>query len=246
MDVHLLEVASGVFHVRAQHVGWVMITEGSEVTLVDTGFPGDRARLLRSLRRIGRRPSDVAAILLTHAHPDQLGSAEYLRSTEETPVLVHPDEVDNATGRSIEQVRKPRVLLRAWRPSVALWASEVIGLKARKVDRLTSVDTFDAEPLDVPGRPRPVHTPGHTSGHCVFHLPDRAALLAGDALMTAHAVSRSAGPQLMPRFFNVDSDRARESLRSIAELEASVVVPGHGPAFRGSPAIAVRTALGRT
>ena len=193
MDVHLLEVASGVFHVRAQHVGWVMITEGSEVTLVDTGYPGDRERLLRSLRRIGRRPSDVAAILLTHAHPDQLGSAEYLRSTEETPVLVHPDEVDDATGRSIEQVRKPRVLLRAWRPSVALWASDVIGLKARKVDRLTSVDTFDAEPLDVPGRPRPVHTPGHTSGHCVFHLPDRAALLAGDALMTAHAVSRSAG-----------------------------------------------------
>jgi len=122
----------------------------------------------------------------------------------------------------------------------------VIGLKAEKVERLTSVDTFDCEPLDVPGRPRPVHTPGHTSGHCVFHLADRAALLAGDALMTAHAVSRSSGPQLMPRFFNVDSDRARESLRSIAELEAHVVVPGHGPAFRGSPAIAVRTALDRT
>src|SRR6185503_15648226 len=67
VDVHLLEVASGVFHVRAQHVGWVMITEGNEVTLVDTGYPGDRERLLRSLRRIGRRPSDVAAILLTHA-----------------------------------------------------------------------------------------------------------------------------------------------------------------------------------
>ena len=245
MDVDLLEVASGVFHVRAQHVGWVMITEGNEVTLVDTGYPGDRERLIRSLRRIGRRPADVAAILLTHAHPDQLGSAEYLRSTEATRVLVHPNEVDHATGRRIEQVGKPRVLLRAWRPSVALWAKDVIALKAAKVDRLTSVDTFDSEPLDVPGRPRPVHTPGHTSGHCVFHLADRSALLAGDALMTAHAVSRSAGPQLMPRFFNVDSDRARESLRSIAELEAHVVVPGHGPAFRGSPAIAVRTALAR-
>jgi glyoxylase-like metal-dependent hydrolase (beta-lactamase superfamily II) len=224
----------------------VLLTDGDAVTLVDTGYPGDRDRLLASLVKIRRGPADVAAVLLTHAHPDHLGSAEYFRSALAKPVLVHEDEVDNATGRRIEQVSKQTVLRHAWRPSVMLWARDVIALDAEKVDRMASVDTFGGEALDVPGRPRPVHTPGHTSGHCVLHLPDRGVLLAGDALMTGHALARSAGPQLMPDFFNNDSARARDSLHLVADLEAEVLVPGHGPAFRGSPVAAVAAALAPT
>jgi hypothetical protein len=105
------------------------------------------------------------------------------------------------------------------------------------------VNTFAGPILDVPGQPRPVHTPGHTSGHCAFHLPDRGVLLAGDALMTDHALVPTAEPQLLPGFFNLDAHRARASLRLLADLDAEAVVPGHGAAFLGSPADAVRAAL---
>jgi glyoxylase-like metal-dependent hydrolase (beta-lactamase superfamily II) len=97
----------------------------------------------------------------------------------------------------------------------------------------------------VPGAPVAVATPGHTSGHTSFHLPDRGALLTGDALMTGHALVRHGGPQLLPAFFNTDTGRARESLRRLRGLAADVVVPGHGPAWRGSPDLAVRQALER-
>lgn len=243
MDVDVVEVASGVWHARGKHVGWVLVTDGDSVTLVDTGYPGDRARVLASLERIGRRPPDVAAVLLTHAHPDHLGSAEYFRSSISKPVLVHEDEMANATGERIEQVSTATLLKRAWRPSVLLWSRDVIALGAERVERLPAVDTFAEPVIDVPGQPRPVFTPGHTSGHCAFHLPERGVLLAGDALMTDHALARATEPRLLPDFFHADTARARSSLKALANLEAEVVVPGHGPAYRGSPSSAVAAAL---
>jgi len=243
VDVNVVEVASGVWHARGKHVGWVLVTDGDSVTLVDTGYPGDRARVLASLDRIGRRPSDVAAVLLTHAHPDHLGSAEYFRSSISKPVLVHEDEVANATGTRIEQVSAATLIKRAWRPSVLLWSRDVIALGAERVERLPAVDTFAEAVIDVPGQPRPVFTPGHASGHCAFHLPERGVVLAGDALMTDHALARSTEPRLLPDFFHADTARARASLQVLAELGAEVVVPGHGPAYRGSPASAVAAVL---
>ena len=116
---------------------------------------------------------------------------------------------------------------------------------ATRAERLTEVTPFAAEsgPLDVPGHPVPVPTPGHTSGHCAFHLPDRGVLITGDALITAHPAGRTTGPQLCPPMFNHDEAAALASLQALARLPAGVVLPGHGPAYRGSPASAVERAL---
>jgi glyoxylase-like metal-dependent hydrolase (beta-lactamase superfamily II) len=243
MDVEVLEVASGVWHARAKHTSWVLVTDGSEVTLVDTGYPGDRPRVLASLERIGRSPADVAAVILTHAHPDHLGSAEYLRTKLSKPVWAHELEAPNARGERIEQVSTATLLKMLWRPAVFTWAVDAIRLKAAKVERMGSVQTFEEQVLDVPGRPVPVHTPGHTSGHCAFHLPERGAVLVGDALMTEHALVSGSGPQLLPGYFNHDLGLARRSLDRLATLAADVVVPGHGPVFRGTPEQAVWAAL---
>jgi glyoxylase-like metal-dependent hydrolase (beta-lactamase superfamily II) len=116
-------------------------------------------------------------------------------------------------------------------------------LGAVRVERVRELREFEEETLDVPGRPVVIHTPGHTSGHCSLHLPDRGVLLAGDAIMTEHAVGSDAGPQLLPSFFNTDNDLARRSLERLRPLAADVVVPGHGPAFVGAPARAVELAI---
>lgn len=160
MDVSVVEVASGVWQARARHVCWVLITDGDGVTLVDTGYPGDKARVIASLGKIGRAPADVDAVVLTHAHPDHIGSAEYFRSQVGKPVWVHEQEKPNATGEHVEQVSVPTLLKMAWRPSVFVWFVQAgIGLKAAQVQRLGAVETLSGGGLDVPGHPLPVHTP---------------------------------------------------------------------------------------
>jgi glyoxylase-like metal-dependent hydrolase (beta-lactamase superfamily II) len=64
-------------------------------------------------------------------------------------------------------------------------------------------------------------------------------LVAGDALMTEHALVTSSGPQLLPDFFNTDRTQARASLDLLRPLGADVVIPGHGPTFQGTPNQAV-------
>lgn len=243
MDVEVTQVGPGVHHARAKHVSWTLVTEGVTVTLVDTGYPRDRERLLRSLELVGRRASDVDAVVLTHGHPDHLGSAEHLRSVYGVPVLAHRAEVPNASGARIEQASERSLLRQAWRPAVLRWTLDILRLGATRVERVGELRDFGEETLDVPGQPVAIHTPGHTSGHCCLHLPDRGVLLAGDAMMTEHAVGRDVGPQLLPAFFNTDTDLARQSLERLRPLAADVVVPGHGPAFRGTPAQAVELAL---
>ena len=219
--------------------------DADEVTLVDAGFPGDLPRVLSSLEQIGRAPGDVAAIVLTHAHPDHIGATERLRAGHGIPVRLLDTEAPHARGQVIEQVSIAQILRAAWRPEVLLWALRVAGKGGLRVERLTQVQPFEAGPvpLEVPGRLVPVPTPGHTSGHCAFHLPGRGTLIAGDALMTAHPAGRKTGPQLLPAMFNHDDAAARSSLQALAGLSADVGLPGHGPASRGSPASAVEQAV---
>jgi glyoxylase-like metal-dependent hydrolase (beta-lactamase superfamily II) len=230
------QVADGVHLVRGAHVNWVLVEDDGELTLIDTGYPRDTRKLEASLARIGRRPADVSAVLLTHAHPDHIGSAERLRAHYGATVRAHEQEAANARGERIEQVSEADLLRAAWRPRVLGWLIQILVLGAARPQRLGTVVTFaGASPLDVPGRPVPLHTPGHTSGHTCFHLPDRGVLVAGDAVMTGHAVVAAAGPQLLPPMFNTDHAQARASLRLLEPIPARVVVVGHGPAFYGSP-----------
>lgn len=239
------QAAEGVWVATGTDVNWVLVAEGDDLTLVDTGYPADLPRVISSLEGIGRGLGGVSAIVLTHGHPDHIGGAERLRVERGVPVLVFADEVPNARGEVIEEVSRLQVLRAAWRPLVLRWALQVVRAGATRVERLTEVVPFEAGSgaLDVPGHLVPLPTPGHTSGHCSFHLPDRGVLIAGDAFVTAHPVVHRSGPQLCPPMFNHDEAATVASLQTLAGVPAEVVLTGHGPLYRGSPASAVERAL---
>src|SRR4029077_3709112 len=77
-----------------------------------------------------------------------------------------------------------------------------------------------------------------SEGSAALHLPTRKVLFVGDALATLNVLSGKTGPQLAP--FGSDFARARESLRKIKDLDADVVLPGHGQPWTGGVGEAVR------
>ncbi|PTH83641.1 MBL fold metallo-hydrolase [Streptomyces sp. A244] len=234
MRAGVQHVADGTYLVHGSNTNWVILTEGDAVTLVDTGYPGDREQLLASLAEVGSAPEAVTAVLITHAHNDHLGSAEYLRAAHGTPVHLHEAEVPHARREFLHQVSIGTVLKNGWRPGVLPWA--VHALRSGGTDHVpvTAPQAFPAAgALDLPGRPVPVHTPGHTDGHCAYHLPGTGVLISGDALVSGHPTSRIEGPQLLPDMFHHERPRALASLDVLAELEGELLLPGHGPVHRG-------------
>ena len=79
-------------HIIPGLVNTYLLETPGGLTLIDTGFPRDTAKIISGIASIGRRPRDVSHILLTHAHPDHIGGAAALR--EATGAQVHAHRID--------------------------------------------------------------------------------------------------------------------------------------------------------
>lgn len=240
------EVAPGVFTCRGTHVNWVLLREGRELTLVDGGWYGDAAGVERSIRAIGCRPEDVRAVLLTHAHIDHLGALGRLHERHGVPAFTHPREVPHARREFLEQASPVELVKRLGCRGMARWVLRIVAAGGLRRLSVPFAEPFPrAGALDLPGRPVPVPCPGHTSGHTAYHVPSAGVLVAGDALVTGHPVTRPAGPQLLPGYFTHDAAEALHSLDALAAVDADMLVPGHGDPWRGDLREAVALARDR-
>lgn len=228
----LTAITDTVYFAQTDLVNWTLVTDGSGVVIIDAGFPGQRDEVLDSVRELGYGVDDIHAILLTHAHVDHLGSAIWFAKTHGTPVFCHADEVGHAHREYLEQVSLLDLAARMWQPRYVAW-SATIGRKGALIRE--GIPTAHALTEEVaaalPGTPMAIPTPGHTGGHCSYVVD--GVLISGDALVTGHPVSTRRGPQLLPSLFNHDQDRCVRSLAALGLLDTEVVLPGHGPVWRG-------------
>ncbi|TWS18634.1 MBL fold metallo-hydrolase [Tsukamurella asaccharolytica] len=239
------ELAAGVWLGAGTHVNFLALVDGAEVTLIDAGWAGDADRVEAQLASIGRRPQDIRAILVTHAHVDHVGGIAKLHTRYGTPVLAHPDELAHARGETHEQVAPLGLLPIAWRPRTLRWMADVARVGALGHVAMPYAQPFTVPPdggaLDLPGAPAPVLCAGHTSGHTAYLVPG-GVVATGDALVTGHPLAGTTGPQLLPGFFSHDVSRTLATLDAIAGLDADQLAPGHGEPWRGDPADAVARA----
>lgn len=227
-----MRLAPSLHRIGNDIVASYLIVTPEGITLVDAGLPGMHADLLRELEAIGRTPGDIRGVVLTHGDSDHVGFAERLRREHGVPVFVHSADADRARGGS-----KPKAAMGPMRLGPLLSFAAYGIRKGVRPQWLTEVnEVSDGDVLELPGSPRVVGMPGHSPGSIAVHSPAVRAVFVGDALTTRHVLTGRMGAAPAP--FTDDPAEAMASLDRIAGLDAEWVLPGHGPAFHGSPAAA--------
>jgi len=199
------------------------------VTLVDAGLRGATPRLVAALSAIGRRPEDVACIVVTHAHLDHVGSARALRARTGAPLHVHRDD-----AAFVRQGRPP-----PRDPASPL--GRVLSFAQRRQARCDVDDTFaEGDVVPGPGGLRVLHTPGHSPGHCSF-LHDRSGVLVtGDALANFRS-------RIGYSFFSSCTSFAmsQDTADRLGEVDYEVAAFTHGPEIGHGARDSVRAFLRR-
>ncbi len=75
---------------------------GEMITLIDTGVAGCETQIFEYIRNTGRDPSETALIILTHSHPDHIGSA---RAIQRLPGAASRHTLPNGPGLRISDSR---------------------------------------------------------------------------------------------------------------------------------------------
>ena len=175
------QLAAGLWCIGQRKGGRVhafLCEDGGELTLVDTLYDLDGARILEQIRRIGRQPSALRRIVLTHGHRSHLGGLAASRRRAVRPCTRTSGKRTSsaASGRPSRSASSPigrsDVLPLPVRLSLGIGAhppcpvDEVVA----GGDRVGPLEVLDA--------------PGHSPGHLAFLWAERRALIAGDSIAT--------------------------------------------------------------
>ena len=178
--------------------------------LFDAASTWDRRRVTRQLE--GRTLSLVA---LTHVHPDHQGLADLICTERDIPLACHADDVDFMEGRrEIQEGMRMNPLLVRIQKS---WTGP-----AHKVDRVL-------EEGDEVGGFRVIHAPGHAPGQVIYFRDSDRVAICGDIIRNMSFLTSLTGLREPPEIFTYDPAENRRSIRKLADLGPSVILPGHGP-----------------
>ena len=209
-------IATGTWWLRGTRGANVYLVEADDgsLVLVDTGFRGSDAAIIRALDSIAPgRP--LSAILLTHEHFDHAGAAAAL--VAQTGARVVAGRGDCNAGPAGGFILRPhtgpthhaRRLKQRFRPPPA--------------PRALVVDTAVEDECEVAPGICAVPTPGHTPGSLCFVVPSRGLAFVGD-LVISHG-----GTLTRPlRSANADDAQYLETMRTFASVAPGAGFPGHG------------------
>lgn len=188
------------FPVRPLGCNCTVLGDAGEGIVVDPG--GDIPKIVATLEKHGLT---LKQIVITHAHFDHIAAAGVLKELTGAPIVYNQLDLPLAAMLSDQ----PR------------W----VGLQLPLPEKAPTpdADAADGTKVSFGGvEATLLHTPGHTPGSVVLHVPSEKLLLAGDTLF-AGSIGRTDFP----------GGDTRAMMRSLHEVlmklpEETLVVPGHG------------------
>lgn len=210
------------------------VLDGEGIVLIDPGWatPENEKVLTAALSELGAGPLDVRQILITHAHWDHYTQAIAWQREYGTPV--HLGRHEQATVESFETIE-------------GVYPGQVAMLRrAGAPDRADAIEARDWEPYErhaphgspdawiddgdvlamAGGDITALWTPGHTSGHVIFHLAEENMLVTGDHVLPR--ITPSIAFERAPERLALRSYLA--SLQLVLDRPDAAMLPAHGRA----------------
>ncbi len=217
-------VANGI-HAVGGYVNSYIIDGDQGVVLVDTGLPKKEGLIENALAAIGRSPTDVLSIVLTHCHVDHMGGAARMKEASNAELLASIGDTPAIQGEASipppPMMKGPLKLLTRLLPKPT----------SAMVDHLIS----EENPAGLPDDMKAIDTPGHTPGHTSFLLDrDGGVLFVGDAAANRKGV-------VNPGFPNAGGGgQVTKSIRHLGDFEFDVALFGHAPPIKSGASAAFR------
>ena len=207
---HMREVVDGVLEIPIGYVNAYAVVVNDGIVLIDTGIPGRADTVASAVEAARHRIGEVHTILLTHWHPDHVGSVAELRRRSGARIVAHSVDapvISGAKNRSAKRFMR------------------IIGAVMPAPERVPVDETLSGDgPLSVPDF-MAFHTPGHTRGHMSFLLERGGGVLfAGDAV----SGGRNGRVRRSPRIITEDREAESASVARLAELTFEAAAFGHG------------------
>lgn len=201
----LLTLPGGASGVLQGYVYIWVVPTSSGVVLIDAGGDAKAPELLAELKRRGKGPDDVKAILLTHGHFDHWpGSAAFPKAT----VYVHPAEISTMRGekKPTHFLVRLMVAFRKAQPLPRAMASLVGGENLK----------IDGESFQV------VRIPGHTEGSLMYLW--KGVLFTGDSVQD----DKKGGLTMPPAMFSDElALLERELKKTLPTLKFQTLATSH-------------------
>ena len=153
---------------RIPRIVYSFLVLGDGITLIDSGVAGAEKTIFTYLESIDRKPEDIQALILSHSHPDHIGSAPVIQEKTGCRILGHAAEQSWIEDTDKQEQERP----------VPGFRSLVSG--PVHIDALLE----DGETLSLDSRTscRVFHTPGHSPGSLSLYIEEHRTLFTGDAL----------------------------------------------------------------
>ena len=143
------------------------ILAGDTLTLIDTGVASTAPEIFAYVESIGRKPEEIAHVLLTHSHFDHIGG-NGLIAEKSGPEFLGP-ELERRMIEDLDYQHSVRPVGRM---------RDAVSGPVKLAGFIAGGDEISPGGVDV----WVVHTPGHSAGSLSFFIPDDGALISGDVL----------------------------------------------------------------
>jgi metallo-beta-lactamase class B len=178
----------------------VYLIDLGELILVDAGAGPSASQIVSNIERVGRDPSKLSTVIITHCHVDHAGGAQFFQKRFGAKLVMHEQD-----AKAVQDGDN--------RVTAALWYG--LHFEPTRVDvKLSGAQqalTFGTDSIVC------LHTPGHTPGSISLYL-DRA----GKRFLFGQDIHGPFHPD-----FGSDLAAWRRSMERLLALEADVLCEGH-------------------